>query len=148
MATTIKLSELQAVMGIVQLAKLDNIIGERNLIRDQYIEGLADLGFKAQQINAEAIHNVQSVVFVVPDGIDRDRLVTELAVRGIETTLGTYCLSNAYYYRKKYRAINENALMLEKSTITLPCFNGVEVNVVLDSIHQVISNLRCSLITQ
>ena len=102
------------------------------------------MGFKAQQINADAIHNVQSVVFIVPDGIDRDSLVTELAIRGIETTLGTYCLSNTYYYRKRYRVNNENALMLEKSTITLPCFNGVEVNVVLDSIHKVISNMRRS----
>jgi dTDP-4-amino-4,6-dideoxygalactose transaminase len=129
-----RMSELQAVMGLCQLARLDAIVQRRQQSFAQYREGLASVGFVPQQIGSDCVHNVQSVVFTVPEQVDRNRLIAELAANGIESTLGTYCLSKTVYYRKKYGVVNDNATFLEDRTITLPCYDGVDVSQVVSSV--------------
>lgn len=131
-----RLPELQAVMGIKQLKKLDNIIQERNQIREAYIQYLNPLGFQAQEINKEVVFNVQSMVFVVPKNICRDDLIAYLYQNGIESTLGTYCLSGTTFCRNKYNAIQKNAKFLEDSTLTLPCYKGVDVEYISQTIQK------------
>ncbi|MBU5613373.1 DegT/DnrJ/EryC1/StrS family aminotransferase [Geomonas azotofigens] len=125
-----RLSELQAVMGIKQLAKLDAIVASRNAIRAAYIEELAGTGFIEQKGAPDVVHNVQSLVFRVPRGVDRDALIVHLKGEGVEATLGTYCLSGTTYYQKKYGAPQPNAWQLQQETLTLPCFEGVDVGAV------------------
>lgn len=129
-----RLSELQAVMGRVQLAKLNNIVLERNAIRSEYERLLVPLGFKVQQLGQDVVHNVQSLVFRVPDGVVRDELIVGLREDGIEATIGTYCLSGTSYYRRRYAQVQQNALQLQKDTITLPCYAGVDVERVCEAI--------------
>lgn len=133
-----RMSEIQAVMGIKQLAKLDEIIVSRNKIRNEYVEGLLPLGFDVQQINDDVIHNIQSLVFKVPFGVNRDNLVIYLKENGIETTLGTYCLSAGTYYKNKYNDIQPNAKYLEDNTITFPCYDGVDVEYIIRNIDKFI----------
>ncbi|MEF9864324.1 MAG: hypothetical protein RR777_05205, partial [Christensenellaceae bacterium] len=52
----------------------------------------------------------------------------------IESTIGTYCLSNCTYYRNKYHDVQQNAKVLEENTITLPCFDGVDVQKIVKSV--------------
>ena len=131
-----RLPELQAVMGIKQLAKLDTIVRDRNLVRDAYHQALEPLGFRGHRTTQGVVHNVQSLVFRVPAGTDRDALIHLLKQRGVESTLGTYCLSGTSYCRGKYREVQPNAMRLQETTITLPCFKGVDV-------AQVCSAIRC-----
>lgn len=126
-----RLPELAAVMGRKQLAKLDSIVAMRNAIRDAYVSGLSGLGFVAQHFPASVRSNVQSLVFRVPAGVDRDALIVRLRERGVESTLGTYCLSNTSYYAQRYADVQPNAALLEQTTITLPCFAGLEVEAVI-----------------
>ena len=129
-----RLSELQAVMGIKQLQKLNNIVSSRNKIRQHYINKLSKLGFKAQKISDKTIFNVQSLVFTVPQNINRNELISYLRDNGIETTLGTYCLSGTRYYSNKYKSIQPNALYLEHNTITFPCYDDVEIKYITEKI--------------
>lgn len=129
-----RLSEPQAIMGRVQLRKLDAIVSERNAVRDKYIGRLSSGGFMPQQIGEDVVFNVQSLVFRVPDGVDRDGLIAGLRDDGIETTIGTYCLSGTTYYRERYNDIQPNAERLQRETITLPCYAGVDVEHVCDAI--------------
>ncbi|TLD84588.1 DegT/DnrJ/EryC1/StrS family aminotransferase [Helicobacter sp. MIT 11-5569] len=122
-----RLPELQAVMGIKQLKKLDKIIQERNQIREMYIQYLKPLGFQEQKIGQEVVFNVQSMVFVVPENICRNDLIAYLYENGVESTLGTYCLSGTSFCKSKYKDIQKNAKFLEDSTLTLPCYQGVDV---------------------
>jgi len=131
-----RLPELQAVMGIKQLAKLDAIVRDRNLIRDAYDQALEPLGFRGQRTTEGVVHNVQSLVFRVPVRGDRDELIAKLKDKGIETTLGTYCLSGTSCYRGKYGDVQPNAMRLQETTITLPCFEGVNIQFVIDAISQ------------
>ncbi len=131
-----RLSELQSLMGIKQIQKLDEIVKSRNEIREKYIEGLEPLGFKVQKIADNIVHNVQSLVFTVPFTMDRDELVLYLRKNGIETTLGTYSLSSITYNRNKYNDVQSNALYLEKNSITFPCYNGVDIEYITSKIGE------------
>jgi len=129
-----RMSEIQALMGWKQIQKLDGITEHRNLIADQYSEALEPLGMKRQQVADGVYHNIQSLIFTVPEFINRDDLISHLADHNIESTLGTYCLSGTTYYRKKYDPIQPNAQWLENNTITLPCFDDVDLMKVSDCI--------------
>lgn len=129
-----RLSEPQALMGRVQLRKLDAIVEERNATRADYVRQLQGAGFIPQERAENVVHNVQSLVFRVPLGLDRDRLIRGLREDGIETTIGTYCLSATTYYRKRYSDVQPNAERLQQDTITLPCYVGVDVDRVCEAI--------------
>jgi len=122
-----RLSEPQALMGRVQLRKLDAIVAERNQIRADYVNCLAPAGFIPQTIEINVVHNVQSLVFRVPSGVDRDALIAALRNDGVESTIGTYCLSATTYYRNRYDDVQPNADRLQRETITLPCYADVDV---------------------
>lgn len=131
-----RMSEIQAVMGIKQLRRLDGIVDSRLQVRDQYIRALNPLGFVPQSIHDQVKYNVQSLVFLVPEGTIRDRLVEFLKMRNIESTLGTYSLSGTTYYAKKYDTIQQNGSYLENNTITLPCYWEVDVEEVVNNIKE------------
>lgn len=133
-----RLPELQAIMGRKQLAKIEQIVDERNRIRAAYIAQLEPMGFVPQQIAEGVQYNVQSLVFKVPEGIDRDALILGLRQKGVETTIGTYSLSSGSYYEHKYANPQKNSTKLEQTTITFPCFEGVDVD-------KVVSSVRCFL---
>lgn len=129
-----RLPELQAIMGSKQLAQLDDIISERNATREAYFEQLAPLGFIPQKVGPEVRHNVQSLVFRVPENLDRDSLVRFLKASEIEATLGTYCMSGTSYFARKYDDVQPRSQQLEATTVTLPCYDGVPVTRICEEI--------------
>jgi perosamine synthetase len=133
-----RLPDLQAVMGSKQLARLEGVIDERNATRDRYVDLLQPLGFRVQEVGPGVRYNVQSMVFTVPEGVARDKLIADLKDAGVETTLGTYCLSNCTYYAKKYGQVNPVARSLEANTITLPMYSGLDVDDVAQRIRGVL----------
>ena len=135
-----RMTEFQAVMGIESLKKLNSVIFSRNKIKNQYINLLTPLGFTPQTLSFGAFHNIQSVIFQVPKDIKRDELILFLKKHNIESTLGTYCLSNTTYYKTKYNKVQPNALYLEQNTITLPCYGGVNVKKICKKIEKFILN--------
>lgn len=133
-----RLPELQAIMGHKQMAKIEQIVDERNSIRSAYIVHLEPLGFVPQHIGNDVRYNVQSLVFKVPEGCDRDGLILGLRKEGVETTIGTYALSSGSYYKHKYANPQKNSTKLEQTTITFPCFEGIDVEKVVSSIGHVL----------
>lgn len=131
-----RLPELQAIMGIKQVKKLDEIVKSRNIIRDEYIKYLEPFGFVVQKVSDDIVYNVQSLVFKVPHAINRNELVKFLKEKGVETTIGTYCLSGTTYYANKYKDIQPNAKYLEENTITLPCYNCVDIEFIVGKIKE------------
>ena len=95
--------------------------------KEEYRKCLEPHGFKTQRYDENVVHNMQSVVFKTPENINRDKLIEHMKKNGIEATIGTYCLSGTTYYRGKYNQVLDNASFLERTTLTLPCFEGVNV---------------------
>jgi len=134
-----RLPELQAVMGLKQIQKLDSIVAHRTAVRAEYIRNLSPLGFVAQHVHPDVVYNVQSLTFIVPPNLSRDALIAELKKREVETTLGTYCLSGTTYFRSRYNDVQPNAWFLQENTITLPCYDGVDVARVCMEINHAVS---------
>lgn len=134
-----RLPELAAIMGRKQLARLDEIIAARNSIRREMIDALAPLGFAPQHLGVEVVSNVQSLVFRVPPGVERDDLIARLRDQGVESTLGTYCLSGTSYFRQRYNQVQANAMRLQADTITLPCYLGLDARAVIEAVRAVLA---------
>lgn len=129
-----RMSEIQALMGWKQVEKLDAITERRNAIADEYSALLGPLGMRRQRVSSGVYHNIQSLVFTLPEHVKRDALIDFLSGRNVESTLGTYCLSGTTFYQKKYNTVQKNANWLENNTITLPCYDGVDVKLVSSAI--------------
>ncbi len=127
-----RMAEIPCLMGIQQVKRIDAVIAERRRQRDYYVEQLEPLGFKAQTAAANAYHNMQSIVFVVPESIERDDLIAYLREHEIESTIGTYCQSACAYYKKKYDDVQQTGMFLQEHTITLPCYHGVDIDAVCE----------------
>lgn len=123
-----RMSELQAVMGRRQLSKLEAIVDERNTIRSSYVASLQPCGFQVQQLGDGVRHNVQSLVFRVPENSRRDQLILKLRELGVEATIGTYSLSATTYYQKRYKDVQRNSKILDDTAITFPCYRDIEVD--------------------
>ena len=121
-------------MGWKQLKIIDQVIEERNKIKMTYAKELTKFGFFAQHIDENVKHNVQSAVFRVPNHIDRNALVKFLNQNKIESTLGTYCLSGTNYNKIKYNDVQKNSKKLEAEAITLPCYQGLNTEIVIEKI--------------
>lgn len=134
-----RLPELQCLMLIKQLQKLDQIVKERKNIQRQMMKRLEPLGYRAQKCEDNSVHNIQSLVFSVPKEVSRDKLISYLKENNVESTIGTYCLSNCTYYKNKYENVQPNALYLEQNTITLPCYEGVNT----EKISEIIRSYPC-----
>ena len=129
-----RLPEMAALMGRKQLAKLESIVDERNQIRTAYVSGLEPLGYAVQQSSSFTRHNIQSLVFRVPEDINRDQIILWLRTRGVEATIGTYALSATTFYRTRYGTVQPNSNRLFDTTLTLPCYRGVDVSRVIQEI--------------
>jgi dTDP-4-amino-4,6-dideoxygalactose transaminase len=129
-----RLPEIQAAMLIKQLDKLDLIVKKRREFQEVVSLGLESLGFIPQKVDHGVIHNVQSLTYRVPSGLPRDKLMESLRLQGIESTIGTYCMSGTPYYSKKYGTLCPNSKALEQTTITLPCHDGVEASRIVDGV--------------
>lgn len=129
-----RLPEIPALMGCSQIDKIDEIVSERREQASTYACLLEPMGFVSQKSTEDAYHNMQSVVFTVPDSVDRDDLCAYLTSREIENTIGTYCLSECTYYKNKYQDIQPNASFLQHHTITLPCYHNVPIAEVCEAI--------------
>lgn len=136
-----RLSEPQAVIGRVQLRKLEAIVAARNLIRGDYLKLLEPMGFVGHRTGPDTVFNCQSIVFRVPAGVSRDQLIGAMRSRGVETTIGTYCQSGTTYYRQQYGDVQPNSALLQATTITFPCFEGLDVGKVCAAVADSVAKI-------
>jgi perosamine synthetase len=129
-----RISEIQALLALVQIKKLTKIIDVRQKIWKIYKEALIPLGFKAQHIKTNVYFNVQSATFIVPRDISASELILKMKKKEIDCSIGTFSLSTIDYYLKKYKDPQKNSSFLMNNTITLPCFDGLNVEKVIKAI--------------
>ena len=131
-----RISEIQAVLALVQLKKIEEIILNRLQIWERYKKFLVPMGFKPQKIDNGAKFNAQSVSFIVPYGTSVQDLIFKMNKKEIDCSIGTFSLSSIDYYLKKYNNSQKNSLFLMNNTITFPCFEGLEVDKIIREIER------------
>lgn len=88
-----RMSEINAALGLVQVEQFEQTVARRRSLAEAMTTALADLEMiRPQRVPAGVRHPYQAYVVTLPDWLDRDRVIAELARRGIEATLGTYAL--------------------------------------------------------
>jgi dTDP-4-amino-4,6-dideoxygalactose transaminase len=126
-----RLSDIQAAIGMAQLAKLQELLAERRRAAQLYTRLLSDIE-ELVLPTAGPIegHTYQSYVVRLKSGgrERRNALMTMLQEDGIQTRPGTHAVHRLGYYRQKYgleAGDFPNAALCEDTTITLPIFPGI-----------------------
>ena len=82
-----KMSNLVAAMGLAQLKRIEELISHKHMLRDLYITRLGNIeGFEFQkECNGAKSNWSYPSIRIDPKIINRDKLIDELAKRGIDT---------------------------------------------------------------
>jgi dTDP-4-amino-4,6-dideoxygalactose transaminase len=141
----LRLSDIQAAIGIAQMRKLDQLLSERRSLALNYSKLLSQV----EEIvvpNDDPGHTYQSYVIRLRknDKWTRNRIMDRFASQGIQTRPGTHAVCRLGYYVNKYGLNHqhyENALIAEDNSITLPIFPGMSI---MDQ-EIVVGSLKASL---
>ncbi|AFY41476.1 DegT/DnrJ/EryC1/StrS aminotransferase family protein [Nostoc sp. PCC 7107] len=137
----LRFSDIQAAIGLAQMAKLNQLLLDRISCAKQYnvlLESIADIATPSTPPMSG--HSYQSyVIRILEGGANRRNIIMEaLAEDGIQTRPGTHAVHRLGYYQNKYNLKAEqypNAANAEDLSITLPIFPGMT-----DSDQQLVVN--------
>lgn len=88
-----RMSEINAALGLVQVDSHLKVVERRRELARHLTSLLTDVeGVEPQRVPPARLHPYQAYVVTLEPTIDRDLVIAELGVRGIESTLGTYAL--------------------------------------------------------
>lgn len=124
-----RMTDIQAAIGIVQLAKLKGYIEERDRWASWYRSQLAGLNWLAlPEVRTGSRHAWQSFVVRVQDDapFSRNELAMRFKQAGIGTRPGTHAVHNLAYYRETFGAQPldaPNSLACEDQTLAIPLHN-------------------------
>jgi perosamine synthetase len=140
-----RMSEMQAVMGLAQLRRLDAIVADRQGTATSYVQLLADVPHvTVPAIPAGAEVNHQSFVVLLDEDVDRERVRRSMAADGIETTLGTYAM-HAHPAFGELLGFSPGALphswAAQQRSLTLPLVPRME----REDVERVITSLRTAV---
>ncbi len=94
-AANLRLSELHAAVGLIQVERMEALLCDRMHIADGYNQkllGLVDSGLELPRIPERATPNWQSYVVRVPRGIQATDVISGMRERGVGTNIGARCL--------------------------------------------------------
>ena len=124
----LRLSDIQAAIGIAQMNKLERLLAERRRIALRYTELLSGADGLVCPADDPG-HTYQSYVVRVTGGVAaRNHIMDELARHEIQTRPGTHAVHRLGYYASRYSLSPDqfpNACLGEDTTITLPIFPGM-----------------------
>lgn len=122
----LRLSDIQAAVGVAQMGKLDRLVADRRRAAARYDDALRGENALALPTGGDkAGHSYQSYVVRVLEGgrARRNAVMSALAAHDIQTRPGTHAVHRLGYYREKYALRAEDfprAALAEDTTITLP----------------------------
>ncbi len=126
-----KMSDINAAVGLVQMSKIDQIITERNAMACIYDELLKDVDHVTTPVpsTVDERQTYQSYCINVDHASWRDVLIRDLKKAGIETQIGTYALHQQPFYVVHVDRCEDlgNSLMLYHQLLTLPMYHGLEL---------------------
>lgn len=123
-----RLSDLQGAIGVGQMALLNEFLSARRRIANRYAEALSDRDdIVLPTTPPNTVHPYQAYVcrLVTEDATARDRLMSKLAERGVQTRPGTHAVHTLDWHGvhlgfEETRLINST--LAHQNTIALPIF--------------------------
>ncbi len=96
-----RLTEIQAAIGSVQLAKLPGIVAKRRELASRYLEQLADCP-DVTLPHSSPEHTWQTFMLVLDAGRDRQEVIDRLVLEGIEAGPGSVAGHCTTFYRERF----------------------------------------------
>jgi dTDP-4-amino-4,6-dideoxygalactose transaminase len=125
-----RMTDLQGAVGLVQLAKLDRFIAERQRWADYYASELATVPWlRTPRVPTGWTHGWQAYVCYVDENrapMSRNAIMDRLQDRGISTRPGTHAVHMLGYYRQRFDLETDRfpaARDCDLHTIALPLHN-------------------------
>ncbi len=140
--SNLRMTEMQAAMGLAQMAKLSWIVSERTRLAEQYDPQLESLGMIPQRRAIGSV--VQSYVALVPASHSAQDVVAGLRERGVEATVGTIAIPFTPYHAGRFALARRDlpaVAEVERRAVTLPLFPGMseaQQQRVVDTLAQVL----------
>ncbi len=144
------MTDIQAAIGIVQLAKLNRMNDRRRTLAERYMERLSLLKALILPEAGDARRQHAWHLFVIrtqdehgPRG--RDAVVAALAKRGISTGLHFLSVAELSYFRARLKldpAATPNALRAGRTVISLPLYPGMtdeDQRAVIAALHDILA---------
>ncbi|MFZ1948192.1 MAG: DegT/DnrJ/EryC1/StrS family aminotransferase [bacterium] len=98
-----RMTEIQACMGIAQMAEIQRLVEGRRRVAGDYRRLLAEVDEIAPPgVPDGYFHSYQAYVVMVDPRVDRDRLIEAMKAAGVETAIGTYAVHAQPYYRQRF----------------------------------------------
>ncbi len=130
----LRLSDIQAAVGVAQMGKLERLLAERRAAAFRYSELLCDI----DEVTAPTTetdcsgHSFQSYVIRLKQGgrARRNAIMQGFASQNISTRPGTHAVTTLGYYVNKYKIKPGSFPVAEECqdmTITLPLFPGIQL---------------------
>lgn len=122
----LRLSDIQAAVGVAQMAKLERLVADRRASAGRYTEMLREINDLILPVAGEVEgHTYQSYVIRLADGgrKRRNAVMSALALAEMQSRPGTHAVHRLGYYREKYHLAADqfpNAAQAEDTSITLP----------------------------
>ena len=100
----LRMTEFQAALGSTQMAKLERIIERRRACAGVYDQLLAGSPLSTPRSLPGSRHVYQSYVTLLHESMaaERPSIISSLKATGVETTIGTYHMPLATFYRQRY----------------------------------------------
>jgi perosamine synthetase len=137
-----RMTDLQAAIGLVQLHRLDEMIGRRRALALRYSSRLASLPWLAlPQESAGCRSNFQSYMVRLRDGapVSRDQFMEELLNRGISSRRGIMAIHRELpYVEKQWEHRLPVTNLVTDTAVILPLFHDMaeeEQDYILESIE-------------
>jgi dTDP-4-amino-4,6-dideoxygalactose transaminase len=127
-----RLSDLQAAVGVAQLAKLDRFVDERDYWAQHYREALADIEWLSMPRAPQGDRHAWQafVCYVDPQTAPKSRndIMSILHDRGVSTRPGTHAVHMLGYYRNRFGLAPDDfpaARDCERQSLALPLHNSM-----------------------
>lgn len=125
-----RMTEIPASIGIEQLKRIDFVLEEKNRIAESYSEAFKEDPDISPPFIPEYVdrHAWYMYAISLKEGLDRDRVVSELKSRGIDTRLSFPPIHIQPYYQKRFGYKNDSypiSYKAWKQLIDLPIWVGL-----------------------
>ena len=120
--TNYKLSDILGAVGVEQMKKIDAIINRRIELANYYNKLLAEIDLiRAPEKRENTKHVYQTYAAYIEKEGARDKIITDLRKKNIETQIGTYALHLQFSYKKVKKVGKlKRAEKLYKNLLALP----------------------------
>jgi perosamine synthetase len=145
-----RMTDIPAAIGIEQLKRVEFILNEKNKIAERYSEAFRESTDISPPFVPEYVNRHAWYMYAVSlkEGLDRDRVVSELKSKGIDTRLSFPPIHIQPYYQKRFGYKNDSYPTSYKAwnqLIDLPMWVGLTVedqNYIIENLKNIVKKIK------